>query len=201
MEGLIAEVSDLSRRNDELMTPMDLDLVVIRDRDARLKEYSTNASMSRPRQSSQSKVCVVIPSFLPFARFSRSNSSLFLQKPKFDDQLPFSADGTIPDAHITAFLTAINSLLSAGRSNAPTHVLTPRKSVFNVVTTILDDMCCHSRWHSDSEGVRVLEERVERRCCSFQNSCNKLIVLLWFRDLVTFPLRHVCPMVEGMGKV
>ena len=32
MEGLIAEVSDLSRRNDELMTPMDLDLVVIRDR-------------------------------------------------------------------------------------------------------------------------------------------------------------------------
>ena len=183
------------------MTPMDLDLVVIRDRDARLKEYSTNASMSRPRQSSQSKVCVVIPSFLPFARFSRSNSSLFLQKPKFDDQLPFSADGTIPDAHITAFLTAINSLLSAGRSNAPTHVLTPRKSVVNVVTTILDDMCCHSRWHSDSEGVRVLEERVERRCCSFQNSCNKLIVLLWFRDLVTFPLRHVCPMVEGMGKV
>jgi len=144
---------------------------------------------------------VVIPSFLPFARFSRSNSSLFLQKPKFDGPATVLCRWYHPGRAHHCFLTAINSLLSAGRSNAPTHVLTPRKSVVNVVTTILDDMCCHSRWHSDSEGVRVLEERVERRCCSFQNSCNKLIVLLWFRDLVTFPLRHVCPMVEGMGKV
>jgi hypothetical protein len=39
MEGLIVEVSDLSRRNDELMTSKDSDLVVIRDLDAQLKEY------------------------------------------------------------------------------------------------------------------------------------------------------------------
>jgi len=39
MEGLLAEVSDLSRRNDELMTSKDSDLVVIRDLDAQLKEY------------------------------------------------------------------------------------------------------------------------------------------------------------------
>jgi len=47
--GLIAEVSDLSWRNDELMTSKGSNLVVIRDRDARLKGYGTNASMSRPR--------------------------------------------------------------------------------------------------------------------------------------------------------
>src|SRR5712671_3311079 len=78
MEGLTAEVSDLSRRNDELMTYQDSDLIVIRDRDARLKEYSTKPSMSRPRRiSAQPKVCMLIPSFLPFARFSRSNCSYF----------------------------------------------------------------------------------------------------------------------------
>jgi hypothetical protein len=39
MEGLMIELSDLSRRNDELMTGKDADLVVIRDLDAQLKEY------------------------------------------------------------------------------------------------------------------------------------------------------------------
>jgi len=39
MEGLIAEVSDLSRRNDELMTSKDSDLILIRDLDAQLKDY------------------------------------------------------------------------------------------------------------------------------------------------------------------
>lgn len=39
MEGLLTELSDLSRRNDELMTAKDSDLVVIRDLDTQLKEY------------------------------------------------------------------------------------------------------------------------------------------------------------------
>jgi hypothetical protein len=39
MENLIAEVTDLSRRNDELMTSKDSDLIVIRDLDTQLKEY------------------------------------------------------------------------------------------------------------------------------------------------------------------
>lgn len=63
--------------------------------------------------------------------------------------------------HLTAFLTAIDSLLSAGRSNAPTRVLTPMKSVVNAVTTILDDVRSHSRRYPDPEGVHSLEERVE----------------------------------------
>ncbi|KAI9449387.1 hypothetical protein F5148DRAFT_1247904 [Russula earlei] len=144
MEGLIAEVSDLSRRNDELMTSKDSDLVVIRDLDAQLKEYK--------RKYEQAKTEL---------RSVKATSALFLQKPKFDDQLPVSADGVIPDVHITAFLTAIDSLLSAGRSNAPTRVLTPMKSVVNAVTTILDDVRSHSRQHSSPERVHALEERVE----------------------------------------
>lgn len=39
MEGLLSEVTDLSRRNDELMSSKDSDFVVIRDLDAQLKEY------------------------------------------------------------------------------------------------------------------------------------------------------------------
>lgn len=39
MEGLLAELGDLSRRNDELMTAKDSDLIVIRDLDSQLKDY------------------------------------------------------------------------------------------------------------------------------------------------------------------
>jgi len=39
MEGWMAEVSDLSRRNDELMTSKDSDPTVIHNCDARLEEY------------------------------------------------------------------------------------------------------------------------------------------------------------------
>jgi protein SPA2 len=63
--------------------------------------------------------------------------------------------------HLTAFLTAINSLLSAGRSNVPTRVLTPMKSIVNAVMTILDDVRSHSQRHSEPEDVRALEEHME----------------------------------------
>ncbi|KAI0262608.1 hypothetical protein BC834DRAFT_925199 [Gloeopeniophorella convolvens] len=144
MEALIAEVSDLSRRNDELMTSKDSDLTVIRDLDTQLKDYK--------RKYEQAKTEL---------RSVKATSALFLQKPKFDEHLPVSADGAIPDVHLTAFLTAIDSLLSAGRSNAPTRVLTPMKSVVNAVSTILDDVRSHARRRSDPEGLHALEDRVE----------------------------------------
>jgi protein SPA2 len=50
---------------------------------------------------------------------------------------------------MTVFLSAIDSLLTTGRSNAPTRVLTPMKSVVNAVTAIIDD-------------VRVFERRPQR---------------------------------------
>lgn len=39
IEGLMVELNDLSRRNDELMTAKENDLNVIRDLDSQLKEY------------------------------------------------------------------------------------------------------------------------------------------------------------------
>lgn len=48
-------------------------------------------------------------------------------------------------------MSAIDSLLTAGRSSAPTRVLTPMKSVVNAVTNILDD-------------VKAFEQRSQRDC-------------------------------------
>ena len=39
MEGLLLELDNLNRRNDELMTAKDSDLSIIRDLDQQLKDY------------------------------------------------------------------------------------------------------------------------------------------------------------------
>lgn len=39
MEGLLLELDNLNRRNDELMTAKDSDLSIIRDLDMQLKDY------------------------------------------------------------------------------------------------------------------------------------------------------------------
>ena len=93
-----------------------------------------------------------------------ATSQLFLQTPKTDDQLPVSQDGGLVDIHVTAFLSAIDGLLTAGRSNAPTRVLTPMKAVINAVTAILDDVKSYerrARRDFDIDSLRVLRERLE----------------------------------------
>jgi hypothetical protein len=96
-----------------------------------------------------------------------ATSQLFLQAPKFDDQFPYSSDGGILDIHITAFQSAIDSLLTIGRSNSPTRVLQPMKSVVNAVTAIVDDVRAYERRiprdqvDSDVEFLQGLRERAE----------------------------------------
>jgi len=101
--------------------------------------------------------------------FSLATSQLFLP-PKFDkteDQLPVSPDGGVLDIHITAFLSAIDGLLTAGRSNAPTRVLTPMKSVVYAVTNIIEDVNIFERRpqrdRSDvnPDALRSLRDRAE----------------------------------------
>ena len=105
----------------------------------------TNASMSKPRLIFAIWRVSCISIAMPVLRLMISHpatSQLFLQNPRFDkvdDQLPVSADGGILDIYITTFISAIDGLLTAGRSNAPTRVLTPMKSVINSVTSIIED--------------------------------------------------------------
>ncbi|KAG1871839.1 hypothetical protein DFJ58DRAFT_713783 [Suillus subalutaceus] len=148
MEGLMSELSDLSRRNDELMTAKDSDLTVIRDLDSQLKEYK--------RKYEQAKTEL---------RSVKATSQLFLQAPKMEDQLPMGPDGGLVDIHVTAFVSAIDSLLTAGRSSAPTRVLVPMKAVVTSTTAIIDDVRAYeqrpSRADVDIDILHTLRERAE----------------------------------------
>ncbi|KAF8995499.1 hypothetical protein BDQ17DRAFT_1545214 [Cyathus striatus] len=155
LDSLITELDDLSRRYDELMTSRDSDLMVIRNLDNQLKEYK--------RKYEQAKTEL---------RNVKATSQLFVQGPKIDkgiaeDQLPVSSDGGILDVHVTAFLSAIDGLLTAGRSNSPTRVLIPMKAVVNAVTNIIEDVRAFERRPQrdrsdvDSEVLKALRVRAD----------------------------------------
>ena len=99
------------------------------------------------------------------ARVRVATSQLFLQPPKTDDNLPMSPDGAILDVHVTAFVSAVDSLLTAGRSNSPTRVLAPMKAVVNAVTAITDDLRQFERRprsdEVDLDVLRSLRDRAE----------------------------------------
>lgn len=76
-----------------------------------------------------------------------------------------SPDGAVLDVHVTAFVSAIDSLLTAGRSNSPTRVLVPMKAVINAVTAITDDLRQFERRPRSDEVdlglLRSLRDRAE----------------------------------------
>jgi hypothetical protein len=82
-----------------------------------------------------------------------------------EDQLPMAPDGGLLDIHVTVFVSAIDSLLTAGRSSAPTRVLVPMKAVVTSTTAITDDVRAYeqrpSRADVDLETLRSLRERAE----------------------------------------
>jgi hypothetical protein len=50
-----------------------------------------------------------------------SDIRTIFMSPKLDDWFPVSADGGIHDIHITAFVSTIDSLLTASQSHALSH--------------------------------------------------------------------------------
>ena len=162
------ELTDLSRRNDELMTAKDADLAVIRDLDAQSKDYKRKYELAKTELRGLKGSCLLVPtmrvaSLKPCIRLA--TSQLFLQPPKTDDSLPMSSDGAVLDIHVTAFVSAVDSLLTAGRSNSPTRVLLPMKTVVNAVTAIVDDLRQFERrprsGEVDLDLLRTLRDRAE----------------------------------------
>lgn len=47
MQGLMEELTELSRRNDELMTAKDADLALIRDLDSQSKDYKRKYELAK----------------------------------------------------------------------------------------------------------------------------------------------------------
>ncbi|KAG6381880.1 hypothetical protein JVT61DRAFT_495 [Boletus reticuloceps] len=148
MDGLMTELSDLGRRNDELMTAKDADLAVIRDLNNQLKEYKRKYELAKTE-----------------LRSVKATSQLHTPAPKTDDQMPTASDGGLLDIHVTAFVSGIDSLLTAGRSNAPTRVLMPMKAVVNATSAIIEDVRAYElrpmRVNVDINNIRSLRERLE----------------------------------------
>ncbi|KAG8849964.1 component of the polarisome [Tulasnella sp. 330] len=151
MQNLVTELKDLARRNDELLEEKDADLAVIHS--------LTNQLSDSKRKYEHAKTEL---------RKFRATSQLFhVATPKSDDSLPMADNGGILDIHVDAFQTAIDSLLSVTRSNNPSGVFTPMRSVVTAVTTITDDMRVYEQRPSrdrhghDDEALRLMRERVD----------------------------------------
>lgn len=81
-----------------------------------------------------------------------------------------SPDGAVLDIHITAFVSAVDSLLTAGRSNSPTRVLAPMKAVVNAVTAITDDLRQFERRpRSDEVNLDILRSLRDRAEATLSN--------------------------------
>lgn len=65
---------------------------------------------------------------------------MFVSKPANDDHLPASPDGNIADVHVSAFQSAIDGMLAAGRSSAPSGVLPAMKAIVEAITDIGEDV-------------------------------------------------------------
>lgn len=79
--------------------------------------------------------------------------------------MPMASDGGLVDIHVTAFVSGIDSLLAAGRLNAPTRVLMPMKAVVNSTSAIIEDVRTYesrpTRVNVDIDNIRSLRERLE----------------------------------------
>ena len=116
MEGLMEELTELSRRNDELMASKDSDLAVIRELDSQLKEYKRKYEQAKTELRSVKGMCpIIVRPPIPISPAVVATSQLFLQAPKTDDQLPVSPDGGLLDIHVTAFQSSVDNLLSVAR--------------------------------------------------------------------------------------
>lgn len=73
MEGLLLEVTDLSRRNDELMSAKDSDLSVIRDLNAQLKEYKRKYEQAKTELRNVKGECSIF--LTPCSHFDLVNPS------------------------------------------------------------------------------------------------------------------------------
>ena len=166
----MTELSDLSRRNDELQSEKDNDFALIRELEGQVKEYKRKYEQAKTElRSAKGKFfqnCMVDLKVHVNVRVP-ATSQLFLKPPKIDDQLPVARDGGLVDVHVTGFVSSIDSLLTAGRSNAPTQVLQPMKGVINAVTAIIEDVRAferrppRDRAEVDLEALQALRDRLD----------------------------------------
>ncbi|WVR03554.1 hypothetical protein IAU60_000546 [Kwoniella sp. DSM 27419] len=123
LHNLVDELNNLSMRNDELMAEREQDAVGMNEMEGRVEEYRRKYEAVRIE-----------------LRNLKATSTMFVSKPVTDDHLPASADGNIADVSVSAFQTAIDGLLQAARSSAPSGVLPAMKKIVEAITEIGEDV-------------------------------------------------------------
>jgi hypothetical protein len=71
---------------------------------------------------------------------SAATSQMFVTAPRTNDHLPATKNGALADTHVTAFQTAIDGLITAARSTAPTSTLGAMKPVILAMADISRDV-------------------------------------------------------------
>jgi hypothetical protein len=143
MQALITELTELSIRNDELIQAREDDMATIRSLGTRADDFRKKYERAKTELRSMKGSGPFSCALTRCSWTSAVTSQLFAHSvPRSGDadRLPVSVDGLIADVHITAFLSAVDDLLNAGRSPAPTAVLAPTKAVVNALHIIIDDV-------------------------------------------------------------
>jgi len=125
-----------------------------------------------------------------------------------DDQLPVGPLGGLLDIHVTAFLSAIDLLLAAGRSSTPTRVLNPMKSVINAVHAIIDDVeqyearARRERIDVELDDLQALRERAEMTLSNLTTAAKTHATSLGMSpvSLLDAAASHVSSTITEIGK-
>ncbi|WVF65977.1 hypothetical protein IAT40_000715 [Kwoniella sp. CBS 6097] len=123
LHTLVDELNSLSMRNDELMSEREQDAMGMNEMEAKVEEYKRKYDAVRIE-----------------LRNLKATSTMFVSKPVTDDHLPASADGNIADTSVSSFQNAIDGLLAAARSSAPSGVLPAMKAIVEAITEIGEDV-------------------------------------------------------------
>ncbi|KAI0833898.1 hypothetical protein BC628DRAFT_1414605 [Trametes gibbosa] len=185
MEGLLTELSDLSRRNDELLASRDNDHATIRDLDIQVKDYKRTYEQAKTELRSVKAVPTT-------AKGGRSTARI----------------RGLVDIHVTAFVSSIDSLLTAVRSNAPTRVLQLMKNVVNTVTAVGEDVRAferrpqRDRAEVDLEALQSLRERLEATLSNLVTAAKTHVTSAGMSSvsLLDAATSHVSATVTDIGK-
>jgi len=193
LETFASETRELSRQNEELMAARDSDNMIIRDLNMQAKQYKQKYEQAKTE-----------------LRSVKATSQLYHQAPKVlsDDQLPVGPSGGLLDIHVTAFLSAIDLLLAAGRSSTPTRVLSPMKSVINAVHAIIDDVekyearARRERLDIELEDLQALRERAEMTLSNLTTAAKTHATSLGMSpvSLLDAAASHVASTITEIGK-
>ncbi|OCF44059.1 hypothetical protein I317_02012 [Kwoniella heveanensis CBS 569] len=123
LHSLVDELNALSMRNDELVSEREQDAMGMNEMEAKVEEYKRKYDAVRIE-----------------LRNLKATSTMFVSKPVTDDHLPASADGNIADTSVSSFQNAIDGLLAAARSSAPSGVLPAMKAIVEAITEIGEDV-------------------------------------------------------------